>query len=185
MGLIQKFLRTDRGSPEEPATQPADPGASRAALTRDLLRVALRDTLRHHGIPLDWLSCDLFSSTTRNGTAGFHWRLIVRHWDPRLVVHAPAIEEALFQRLATLDPEAADWLTGISWQFAIADRTACPKLPDPTIWATRLKPPRQRGPGHDVDSARADLNRWLARRDSELPGVSQPAPWSSSQPSKP
>jgi hypothetical protein len=185
MGLLQRFFSRQEDE-DQPVTRPVTE-SSRNAGTRELLRNALRETLRLQGIPIDWLGCDVFASTSRGGATGFHWRLIVRHWDPRLVVHSVALEEALFSQLRALDPAAGEWLAGISWQFALADRKACPAMPAPHTWATRFKPPRQRAPGHDVDAARADLNRWLAQRDSEPPRNpdSLPPQWAPTHPAKP
>src|SRR4051794_22189412 len=81
---------------------------------RELLRLVLRDTLQLHGIPADWISAELLTSTRVNGEQGSHWRLHVKHWDPRLLTCGVAFKNALMEHLLTLDPDARHWVTGIS-----------------------------------------------------------------------
>jgi hypothetical protein len=99
----------------------------------------------------------------------------MRHWEPRLLTHSVALQNALVQRLVCLDPMAADWLTGISWQLALQDESRCPGMPPRHTWtgAGPTAPPAQT-PERDVETARADLNRLLARRDEPHWAPTQP-----------
>jgi hypothetical protein len=106
-----------------------------------LLRVVLRDTVNRHGIPGAWLDGEVLVSTSRTGERGIHWRLVVKHWDPRLLVHAPAIQQALIKRLTTFEPLASNWLTGISWQFAAPDGSPVPVMPHPGSWTEPVATP--------------------------------------------
>jgi hypothetical protein len=156
---------------------------------RDLLRLVLRDTLQLHGIPTDWIAAELLTSTLVNGEQGMHWRLHMKHWDPRLVTCGVALQQALMEHLHTLDPSADQWLTGISWQFSLDDESQCPPLPAPQLWravAQATPRPRVRTPDHDVDEARANLNRWLAQRE-DVPRQleSLPPTWAPTQPAEP
>lgn len=110
-------------------------------------------------------------------------RLLIRHWDPRLMLHGVALQDDLLQRLLLLDPQARGWLMGFSWQFALEGASACPALPHPGAWTT---PPTEPAPSLDAPSTspadiiagpvripqpkadvRADLERLLALRDAE------------------
>lgn len=108
--------------------------ASSSATRRELLRVVLRDTLNRHGIPAAWLSAEVLASTSRSGERGIHWRLVVKHWEPRLMIHGVAFQQSLIKRVTTFDPLAANWLMGISWQFALPDESVCPAMPHPGLW---------------------------------------------------
>jgi len=101
---------------------------------RELLRVVLRDTLRRGGIPADWITAEVMASMSRQRTPGVFWRLMIRHWDERLPNHCVALQNALITRLHMFDPLAEEWLTGISWQFVLADESHCPALPHPGAW---------------------------------------------------
>ena len=153
---------------------------------RELLRVVLRDTLQRHGIPTDWIGAELLASTLSNGEHGLHWRLLIKHWEPRLLAYSVAIEDALLERLTSLDPTADRWLTGMSWQFAVKDRASCPELPRPGTWTGGRRAGPVQGAAADVESARADLNRWLSKRETEMPRSPDTLPptWAPTQPAK-
>jgi len=186
-----------------PFAQPA-PGAAAdsrpsaaevAASRRDLLRAVLRKTLTRHGIPASWIGAEMLVATARKRESGMHWRLLVRHWDPRLLAHAVALQNALMARLLRDDPLAADWLMGVSWQFALPDEAGCPSMPQAGFWTAELRPdtavpPPALDPAADdvadviagpvriattpalgadaKDSVRQDLDKLLAVRDAEL-----------------
>lgn len=108
---------------------------------RELLRVALRDTLRRHGIPESWISAEMLRSNSRGRSPGIHWRLTIRHWDARLPACLVALQESLVGRVQGYDPVESDsWLHGISWQFRIEEGRGWPALPHPGSWTA---PPRE------------------------------------------
>ena len=127
------------GSHLESSTQAASASPANIATRRELLRVVLRDTLTRHGIPAGWIGAEVLTSTSRNGAHGVHWRLQVKHWDERLMVHSVALQNNLIKRLMAFDPMASSWLTGISWQFALADESMCPPLPPARVWTAEPK----------------------------------------------
>ena len=107
---------------------------SPASNRRELLRAALRDTLVKHGIPLPWVSVEMLTATGRGRELGLHLRLLVKHWDPRLLAHGVAFQKSFLKQVAVIDPMAVNWLNGISWQFALADESLCPVMPDAATW---------------------------------------------------
>jgi hypothetical protein len=176
-----------------PSQQPSSSG-SQSRTRRELLRVALRDTVNRHGIPGAWLDAEVLVATSRSGERGIHWRLVVKHWDPRLLVHALAIQEALIKRLTTFEPLASDWLTGISWQFATPDDSPVPAMPHPGSWTDPsparlaivptpevaggsgdvivgpplLDPAVPRAAADNLAEAKADLEHLFAARDADF-----------------
>lgn len=169
--------------------------AGLAASRRELMRAVLRKTLTRHGIPAAWVDADMLVATSRQRDSGMHWRLLIRHWDPRLLTHAVALQNALVMRLLREDPLAADWLMGVSWQFALANEAGCPALPQPGFWTADPRPdaavpspapdPAEDGAAEVIagpvritttaglgaeakDSVRQDLDKLLAVRDAEL-----------------
>ena len=134
MGILSFIFGT--GKPQQPAKPPASvlPNATRNATRRELVRVALRDTLVRNGVPTDWVSADAISAITRGREPGLHLRLVLRQWQPDLLAYAVTLQKSVAQRVLLLDPLAATWLTGISWQLSPEDDTQCAPLPAPGHW---------------------------------------------------
>jgi hypothetical protein len=174
---------------------PKAAAADIASTRRELMRTVLRKTLTRHGIPTSWIGAEMLVATSRGRENGMHWRLLVKHWDPRLLTHAVALQNSLVMRLLGYDPLAADWLMGISWQFALPDEVSCPPLPQPGYWTAEHRPSGPAVPAEDEaeeasgdviagpvrvaapaepmaeddrDSVRRDLDQLLAIRDAEL-----------------
>lgn len=176
----------------EMAADPRSSAAELASMRRDMMRAVLRKTLARHGIPASWIGAEMLVATARGREAGMHWRLLIKHWDPRLLTHAVALQNSLVVRLLGYDPLAADWLMGISWQFALPDEAACPPMPQPGYWTAEQRRMEARQPlaaasaAGDViegpvriaappagswdakDSVRHDLDQLFAVRDAEL-----------------
>jgi hypothetical protein len=162
--------------------------SSQHAVRKDLLKVVLRETLMRNGIPASWIGADLLRSTSpKRGEPGIHVRLLVRHWDSRLMQCSVAFEQNFYRRLVAMDPLATNWLMGISWQYAMDDLSECPPLPHPGSWTAQPTPTEaavaaRSGPatsGGDIiegpvvisppqDDVRADLEKLLAVRDEDL-----------------
>lgn len=155
------------------------------SVRKDLLKLTLRETLTRNGIPQAWLSADMLRTTNPKREQGIHVRFLVRAWEPRLLLHGPALEQEFIQRLLLLDPQAADWLMGFSWQFALPDTSACPPLPPSASW---LAPPPHSEPAplarttkpadiiegpvvipRTSDEVRADLEQLLRDGDAKHP----------------
>lgn len=181
--------RSGPASTQFPASQQASTPSQTSphALRKDLLKAAMRDTLLRNGIPEHWLAADLLrTNSPARKEQGVHVRLLVKHWDARLVQYGVALEQDFYQRLLVLDPLAASWLMGFSWQFAMSDLSACPPLPHPGSWTAPVpqgrpdpvddRPTTRAGdiiegpvmiPQTQAD-VRADLERLLALRDDDL-----------------
>ncbi|MEJ5991124.1 hypothetical protein WG902_14070 [Ramlibacter sp. PS3R-8] len=153
---------------------------------KDVLKLVLRELLMRNGIPNAWLSADLLRTTNSKREQGIHVRFLMRHFEPRLLQHAPALEQEFVQRLMLLDPLAADWLMGFSWQFTLDDISKCPPLPNAGAWTAPPQEPAAEpvaaapeehsgdviaGPvfiPKPVDEVRSDLERLLSLRDEDM-----------------
>ena len=165
-------------------SQSAQGAPSVHSVRRDMLRVALRDMMLRNGMPSTWLSAEMLRTTNSKKEAGMHMRFVVRHWEPRLMLHGPALEKDFSQRLHLLDPQAHTWLAGFSWQFALDDTGICPPLPHPNAWTAVTPAPADptapmpisqgdviEGPvmiPRPTEDVRADLERLLALRDDDM-----------------
>jgi hypothetical protein len=132
--------------------------ASQSATRRELLRVVLRDTLSKHGIPMAWIGADVLTAVGKDREPGIHLRIVIKHWDPRLLECGVAFQKNVIKRAELFDPNVSTWLVGISWQFALADDSRCPPMPDPVSWtAAAARPQAVAAP-----DAKAALRRMFA-----------------------
>ena len=166
MGFMKRLFANPApqvGTHSQPASQVSLPGsqhslspmAQQSASRRELLRLVLRDTLNHAGIPTSWIGADLLSATSRGREPGIHVRLLMKHWDPRLMPHGVAFEQSFKKGVLTIDPQADHWLLGISWQFSLADDRGCPPLPHPGVWTSSIPDAITHDPA-EMDKTAAD-----------------------------
>lgn len=112
------------------------------ATRRQLIQVLLRDFMRRHGIPMQWLECQVQPVSSRSRGSGMYVRLVVRQWDDRLMHYTHAFQSELMTEITRFDPQAAQWLHGISWQLEVADTCPHRTMPEKAYWAD---PPKQTG----------------------------------------
>lgn len=130
MGLLDKFLKTDhRGSGSQSVlpsdTQfeasdaaPESDAAARTAVRRELIQVTLRESMRRHAVPSDWLEVRMLPVVSRRNRNGLHVQLVVRQGQASLLNYIPAFQSDFMAEIEKFDPRAWDWLRSISWQFA-------------------------------------------------------------------
>jgi len=193
MGLIDRIFKNSPSGKEEkklgPATQSstqfyeddpdsADPQAGRNAPRRELVQVILRDTMRKHGIPSDWIECRMLSAVTRTGRRGLHVNFVVKQAHDRLLPYVFPFQDSFEKELARFEPRCRDWLLSLGWEFAgvkLAD------MPEPKSWdpaAGRptgpLQASEQERTGPDTEEGPADeeierdLQALFAIRDAAL-----------------
>ena len=173
MGFFSKLFGqagTDASRPRKVATRapvprPAPSSIPPANLRRELLRLALRQSLSRNGIPVHWIGAEAIELPGPGNP--LHVRLLVQHWDERLPTLFLAFQEDFEQRLLAVEPLAHTWLRGFSWQFQLVDATSHPSLPDPSTW------------WDGRDSAPAPLSRPAGLSSHPMPLSSRPMPLTS------
>lgn len=105
------------------------------ATRRQLVQVLLRDALRKYGIPPRWIDCQMLLVNSRSRGPGMYVRLVVREWDERLMDYAFAFQNALMVEITRFEPQASQWLHGISWQLEVAETCPYRSMPDKSFWA--------------------------------------------------
>lgn len=122
----------------EPIAPKDDPATiqdgSENGLRRQLVLLAMRDLLRRHGIPLDWMDCQMMMVSSRTRGSGMYVRIVVQHWDERLMNYANALQKELIADLQQSEPQAAHWLHGVSWQLEVDDSCPYTTLPARGFW---------------------------------------------------
>lgn len=127
MGLIKKIFGAGEGVEPKLTTgsstqfvesqMAVEKTKSRNAPHRDLVKVVLRETMRKHGIPSDWIECRSLSVLTRQHKSGMHVQLLVRKADQQLLPYVHAFQESFWERILRMDPAARDWLFSVGWEF--------------------------------------------------------------------
>lgn len=128
--------RTPASSRDNPLT--IEDGSDNAT-RRQLVQVLLRDALRKYGIPPRWIDCQMMLVSSRSRGPGMYVRLVVRQWDDRLLNYAHAFQTALMVEITRFEPQASQWLHGISWQLEVADTCPYRSMPEKAFWADPAK----------------------------------------------
>lgn len=123
MGLMNRLFSRGAASAEADPSDFAhsitatDETRTRNGPRRDLVKVVLRETLRKHSIPLDWIDCRMLSVLTRQHKPGIHVQFLVRKSDDQLLDYVHAFQESFWQALEKFDPKAREWLFSVGWEF--------------------------------------------------------------------
>ena len=180
-GRVSKTATGDSRTPDVSIEDNSDNG-----IRRQLVQVVLRDCLRRNGIPVRWIECQMMVAESRSRGPGLYVRLVLRHWDERLLRYAFAFETQLRAAITQFEPQASTWLHGMSWELDL--RTSCPypDMPDPASWipSVPLIPEMPEVPEVPEDAAEPvgakvepedeilqdlkDLQRMFAARDATL-----------------
>lgn len=148
--------RHDRHNAEKTEVPSAVPHSTQqhTATRRELIRVVLRDTLRMHGIPTEWISCGLISQSRRPDDDAPLIQLVILKWNASLLQFAPALEQQLLLGLDRFDPVTDHSKYMVSWKFA--PDCGCPftTLPDPAFWSAVPAPAAS--PKFDLPSSELD-----------------------------
>lgn len=194
---MQTFIsRLFRGLRAPPVSEPAPADrdepltiedGSENATRRQLVQVLLRDVLRRSGISSEWIECRMLLVSSRTKGHGMYIRLILKHWDHRIMNYMPAFQAALQTDIERFEARASQWLHGISWQLEMGDSCPYTELPDKAFWTETAKnhaaaalaaetPAMARAAAAEAapaaplvsDDPTRDLERLFAIRDQEL-----------------
>lgn len=173
------FTKSTPSSGFMPSGQARDPrdnpvtieDGSDNATRRQLVQVLMRDVMRRHGISSSWLECQLLVVASRTKGAGLFVRLVVRHWDQRLINHMHAFQQTLMTDITRFEPRATDWLHGISWQLEVEGSCPYTVLPEKSFWTDGEKPGASTLPAGRVSPASAP-----GRVPAAAPAVAAAAP---------
>ena len=154
---------------------------------RHLVLVQMRDIMRRHGIPAQWIDCQVMPVASRRRGSGMYLRLVVKHWDIRLMHYASAFQNELLAAIRKFEPQSAKWLHGISWQLEFDGSCPYTVLPGANFWQeaktatpaeSGSKPermpqqepqqPHRQGPSRVEPVNKEELERLFAIRDEAL-----------------
>ncbi len=193
MDLIRRLFGAAK-TPEEPAAPPRPDGRpdsrtpaadSQSIKRRELVRMLTRDMQRITGIPDGWIDSQVLLELGQSGQTLVHLRLIVRHWDERLLKYAVAFQRRLREEVERYEPEARQWLLSITWQYEVGTQCPFQAMPEAASWtaarAAVAKPEPEPEPisprDEEEEQMRVDLERLFAVRDANLNDAGRgPAP---------
>jgi len=149
MGLLGKIFggkdrdgEADEGAAPsrfEDSEPPPDFAASRLSPHRELVHVILRDTMRKHGVPSDWIECRVLSAMSTRRT-GAHVHFVVRKGHDQLLNYVFAFQDSFRHELARFDPKSSEWLLSVCWQFDDYNSATKAAMPDPSVWDMPVVP---------------------------------------------
>jgi hypothetical protein len=153
---------------------------SRNAPHRELVQVVLRDTMRRHGIPSDWIECRILSVVMRNRTSGMHVQFIVAKHQSALLDYVHAFQDSFWEELEKFEPRAREWLFSVAWQFDGPAPPTKQTMPRPSGWGALNNSGcgDTQPPDNAADELESDLRALYAIRDAALrePGDTAPVP---------
>ncbi|MFD0666210.1 hypothetical protein ACT80S_00685 [Ramlibacter sp. MAHUQ-53] len=143
--------------------------SSRSASRREVVHMVLRETMRRHGIPSDWIECRTLSMVRSDRSTGTYVTLIVRGGQDRLLAYVPAFQTSLQQALERFDPRVGDWLRGLAWQFEGGHESPA-AMPDPESWSRAVPGVEVREADSSASDAalQEDLRALFAIRDAAI-----------------
>jgi hypothetical protein len=194
MGLLQKILGgQDRSGPQDPPPSGTrfeesddrdESAVEREASRRELVKLVLRETMRRHAVPSDWIECRLLPVVTSNRRTGLHVQLVVKQGQGSLLRYIPAFQSSMMAEIEKFDARAWDWLLSISWQFAGITSTTGGELPGDGEWQMGQSRNAALGPAGGApaappkpqveDDVAEDLKALFAIRDAALQPTAPP-----------
>ena len=145
---------------------------------RELVQVVLRDTMRKHSVPSDWVDCRILSVRSRQRKEGMHVQFLVRQGDEQLLNYVHAFQESFWDEVLKFEPQAREWLFSVAWQFYGRAVRGFAPMPGPGAWAdVPASQAQAAGEGdtqpsyEDAEDLASDLQALFAIRDA---AISQP-----------
>lgn len=169
MKVLSLFRRKPAAARDRQGPLPSTSSARTAShLRREMVTMALRDTVHRHGIPKDWLATDTLLVRGPRGEFQCYVRILLTRWEPRLLAHASAFEASFVRRLSLLDGTSQSWLRGISWQLG-GDRPGFPTtMPPPAVWQDEVPAqPVEASAPVAANERRAELGLLFSERDQK------------------
>lgn len=124
-----------QGQTVPPPAPPSD-----LLIQSELVRAALTQTLRVHGVPAQGLHSEIHRTPGPDGQVQLHIRLVITAWSEPLLKYAMALERELRITLARYEPAFNHARDVVSWQFAKTCDCPFPDLPAPEAWQAKTAP---------------------------------------------
>jgi hypothetical protein len=197
MGLLNRIFRSDAKAadsvlPSATRFQDTDSGSeddqaeARLNVRRELVQVTLRETMRRHAVPSDWLDLRMLPVVNRKGKHGMHVQLVVRQGQGSLLAYIPSFQSSFMAEIEKFEPRAWDWLLSISWQFTGITSTDAGEEPRVPTQPTPLAqvPAKQPAAAPVDDDVAQDLKALFAIRDAAMQQSQDPPDFEPTRPGR-
>ena len=101
---------------------------------REMIRLALTSVLRRHGIPSQWLGCEVGPVALLGVPDGVMIQLVIHQWHDGLVQFAPALQSALIKEIHLFDNGFLEPECLLVWKFGPDCGNPNIKLPERGYW---------------------------------------------------
>lgn len=168
MGLLNKLFKApDKAGPESVSptgtrfeqSDEDDDALEREASRRELVKLVLRESMRRHAVPSDWIDCRMLPVVTSKRKSGVHVQLIVKQGQASLLGYIPAFQSSLMAEVEKYDARAWDWLLSISWQFDGITASTGGQMPGAGGWKKAGDAPATPARGASTPEAQADQDQ--------------------------
>lgn len=182
-----EFLKTKRASGQaapSPGTNlvPTQSPQQHNDIRRELIRVVLKDSLRAHGIPTNWLACEVIIITRPQDRDELHIQLVILKWHEKLLRYADAFQREFLHDLDRFDPTVDHSGYIVSWRFSPDCDCPFKELPDPRTWLQSTQAQAPEEPVPVLDRRRVPREPHSARLDSpDASGGRQPEDYAPTQ----
>lgn len=105
----------------------------------ELVRAALTQTLRSHGVPALGLHSEIQRLPQPNGAPQLHIQLVITTWSDTLLQYAMPLERELLLTLTRYEPSVNHANDVVSWRFDRACQSPYPNMPAPEAWWPKAK----------------------------------------------
>lgn len=139
-GFLKKIYNKESHRPHiAPASISPSSYRRNSNIQRELIRVVLKDTMRLHGIPLDWLACEVIIPQSPDGEE-LQIQLIVMKWNEKFLRYSLALQQQLLLGLDRFDPSVDHSKYIVSWRYSPTSGNPFVKMPSPNSWLSNDTP---------------------------------------------
>jgi hypothetical protein len=112
-------------------------------IQRELVRVVLKDVMRHHGIPSAWIGCEVTVMSRQSQNQDLLVHLVIMRWSEGLLRYAAVLQQQLLEGLDRFEPGVDHSKYIVSWRFSPV--CGCPhvRMPNPQFWLAADAPVAQ------------------------------------------
>ena len=103
--------------PAPPANLPEKPAGDGLAACQDLVRSVHLDCMRQHGLPREWLDCEVMLAP-HQGKTSFAILFVVKKWSDELLQHLPAYESSFKFQLDMVSATLSQRVRVMAWHGA-------------------------------------------------------------------
>lgn len=120
--------------PAPPANLPEKPAGDGLAACQDLVRSVHLDCMRQHGLPREWLDCEVMLAP-HQGKTSFAILFVVKKWSDELLQHLPAYESSFKFQLDMVSATLSQRVRVMAWRTDSGAGNPIKTMPAADYWS--------------------------------------------------